>query len=70
MHDYEICSKFTTSLVCTNLFISFGHEILFALWDLAHAKIYKFDFRIGGLMGKLVSQTSSRVRAIIISELQ
>ena len=34
------------------------------LWDLPHAKIYKFDFRIRGLVVKLAGQTSSRVRAI------
>ena len=36
----------------------------FLHWDLAHAKIYKFDFGIRGLVVKLASQTSSRIRAI------
>ena len=34
------------------------------LWDSAHAKICKFDFRIRGLVVKSASQTSSHIGAI------
>ena len=34
------------------------------LWDSAHAKICKFDFRIRGLVVKSARQTSSRIGAI------
>ena len=57
---------------------SSGHAILFHagflliitslfLWDSAQAKIYKFDFRMRGLVVKSASQTSSGIRAIIIT---
>ena len=48
---------------CNNV-RTWGFLSSFLLWDIAHAKIYKFDFRIRGLVVKLASQTSSRIRAI------
>ena len=44
-----------------------SHVIFFSillLSDLANAKIYKFDFRIRGLVMKLACKTSSCIRAI------
>ena len=73
MHDDGICSKLTTkprlhklihiiwtcNIVCTWVFFT-----ILLFWDLDHAKIYKFDLQIRGLVLKLASQTSSRIRAI------
>lgn len=44
------------------LYVGFLTILLF--WDLDHAKIYKFDLQIRGLVLKLASQTASRIRAI------
>ena len=56
--------KFTTKPRLHKMTWTWIFYTSFLLWDSGHAKIYKSDFRIRGLVVKLASQTSSRMRAI------